>query len=217
MAENGRMTGSELSCLYEQDGFAALGEVLDDSATPLLLEYLDVCRIEQGLPADAGIIPAPSSGSVASSFALDQRVLSIAAQLLDAPPAVFGITYLCKPARTGLPALWHQDGAPWAERLRGSPALTIWIALDDANTSNGCLRLIPGSHRCGARTLHPNSRTDSMFGVEMDAALVDERIAIELPLESGHGVVHHPNVIHGSGPNRSMHPRRALAIRYRSL
>ena len=84
MAENGRMTGSELSCLYERDGFATLGEVLDDSATLLLLEYLNVCRIEQGLSVDAGIVPAPSSGSVASSFALDQRVVSIAAQLLDA-------------------------------------------------------------------------------------------------------------------------------------
>lgn len=217
MVETGSMTGSELSCLYERDGFVALGEVLDDSATALLLEYLDVCRIEQGLSADAGIVPAPSSGTVASRFALEQRVVSIAAQLLDAPPAVFGLTYLCKPAKTGLPALWHQDGAPWAERLRGSPALTIWIALDEADTSNGCLRLIPGSHRCGAQSLRPNSRTASMFGVEMDPASVDERNAIELPLEPGHGLVHHPNLIHGSGPNRSMHPRRALAIRYRSL
>ncbi|MGH9208630.1 MAG: phytanoyl-CoA dioxygenase family protein [Acidimicrobiales bacterium] len=51
----------------------------------------------------------------------------------------------------------------------------------------------------------------------MDAALVDEGSAIELPLESGHGSVHHPNLIHGSGPNRSMDPRRALAVRYRGL
>ena len=206
----------ELSCLYERDGFATLGEVFDDSATLLLLEYLDVCRIEQGLSADAAIVPAPPSGSVASGFALDQRVVSIAAQLLDAPPAAFGVTYLCKPARTGLPALWHQDGAPWAARLSGSPALTIWIALDDTNTNNGCLRVIPGSHRCGAQSLRPNSLTASMFGLEMDTAFVDERSAIELPLESGHGLVHHPNVIHGSGPNRSTQPRQALAIGYRS-
>lgn len=217
MADNGEMAGPELRCDYERNGFAMLGEVLDNSATPILLEYLDMCRIDQGLTVGDVIVPSPLSDNAASTFAWDQRLVGIAAQLLDAPAAVFGVTFLCKPARTGLPALWHQDGAPWAARLRGSSALTIWIALDDTNATNGCLRVIPGSHRGAAQSLRPNAFTASMFGVEMDTSSVDERSAIELRLQSGHGLVHHPNLIHGSGPNRSTQPRRALAIRYRSL
>jgi hypothetical protein len=216
-ANNGKMDRSELRGDYERDGFATLGEVLDNSTTLLMLEYLDECRVEQGLAEDAGIVAAPLADNIASGIAWDQQLVSIASQLLDASAAVFGISYLCKPARTGLPAWWHQDGAPWAERLGGSPALTVWIALDATNSSNGCLRLIPGSHRRVAQPLRPNALSASMFGVEMDAALVDEGNAIELPLQSGHGSVHHPNLIHGSGPNRSMHPRRALAVRYRGL
>jgi phytanoyl-CoA hydroxylase len=213
----GKMGRTELGCDYERDGFATLGEVIDNSTTLLMREHLDLCRIEQGLTLDAGIIVAALADNIANTVAWGQQLVSIASQLLDAPAAVFGITYLCKPAKTGLPALWHQDGAPWAGRLGGSPALTIWIALDDTNASNGCLRVIPGSHRRAAEPLRPNVLAASMFGVEMDAALVDEGDAIELPLESGQGSVHHPNLIHGSGSNRSTHSRRALAIRYQGL
>jgi hypothetical protein len=215
--DNDKVGRLDLSSGYVRDGFATLGKVLDSATTLLVLEHLDKCRVEQGLPADTGIIAAQLANNIASSVAWSQPLVSIASHLLDAPVDVFGITYLCKPARTGLPALWHQDGAPWRERLGGSPALTIWIALDHTNRSNGCLLVIPGSHCRAPQPLRPNTLRASMFGVEMDAPLVDKSSAFELPLESGHGSAHHPNLIHGSGPNRSTHPRRALAIRYRGL
>ena len=41
---------------------------------------------------------------------------------------------------------WHQDWEYW----RGTPKVSAWVALDDAKVDNGCLRVIPGSHRWGA-------------------------------------------------------------------
>jgi phytanoyl-CoA hydroxylase len=91
----------------------------------------------------------------------------------------------------------------------------MWIALDDADGGNGGLRVIPGSQRLDATPLHPNTVTPSLFGVEMDPTLVDETLAVDVALRAGDVSVHHPHLIHGSGPNRSDRPRRALAIRYR--
>jgi ectoine hydroxylase-related dioxygenase (phytanoyl-CoA dioxygenase family) len=124
----------------------------------------------------------------------------------------FGATYLRKPAGVGLPALWHQDGAPWAERLAGAAALTLWLALDDTDADNGGLRVVPGSHDLDPQPLRPAG--SSLFGVAMDFDLVDVGRAVELTVDAGGLVALHPALVHGSGPNRSLRPRTALALRY---
>jgi phytanoyl-CoA hydroxylase len=210
------MAASQWADQYRRHGFATLAGVLDPPAIHVALEHLERCQTEQRLPPTA-IVAVALADLPAAALAADERLTAIAAELLEAPPTAFGFTYLCKPARRGLPALWHQDGAPWLERLAGAPALTIWIALDDSDPANGGLRVIPGSHRLNAVALHPNAATPSLFGVEMDPTLVDETLAVDVPLRAGDLSVHHPQLIHGSGPNRSDRPRRALAIRYRGV
>jgi len=199
---------------YQRDGFVVLPGLLDPATTTSALEHLARYQAEHDLPADAGLVAVPLSEADAQ-LAGHERLIAAATALLDEPADPFGFTYLCKPARTGLPALWHQDGAPWAPRLAGAAALTMWVALDDADSLNGCLRVIPGSHGLDAQPLRPDAHTPSLFGVGMDPVLVDEGRAIEVPLRCGDVSAHHPNLVHSSGPNRSDRPRRAVAIRYR--
>lgn len=77
------------------------------------------------------------------------------------------------------------------------------------------MRVVSGSHRLPAQPLRPNAEVPSLFGAELDPALVDET-AVDLVLAPGDASLHHPNLVHGSGPNRSGQPRRALAVRYRA-
>ncbi len=91
----------------------------------------------------------------------------------------------------------------------------MWVALDLALEDNGCLKVIPGSHDLPAQPLRENHEP-SVFGLEMDLALVDSSLARPLIMEPGDVSAHHPNLIHGSDPNRTGRPRRALAVRYRS-
>lgn len=180
---------------YESQGWAVVRDVVDPA--PLLA----------ALPPGGPLVPVPDPGL---------GVLDVLAEeVLGGPAEVFGATYVVKPARTGLPALWHQDGHPWTERLGGAAATTLWVALDLSNPETGGLRVIPGSHRIPAQPLRPNPEP-SLFGVEVDPVLVDESLAVDVLLEPGDVSIHHPNLIHGSGPNRSDRPRRALAVRYRA-
>jgi hypothetical protein len=200
---------------YARDGYVVLPGLLTLEDVASAIEHLDSCRTRLRLPEDAPVIAvAPTE---ATDLVRAEVLVATARLLLDGPVELFGLSYLCKPASSGLPALWHQDGFPWQERLGGAAAITIWAALDDTDSTNGCLRVIPGSHRLPAQPLQKVGSPPSMFGVQIDPELVDDTTAVDLPLPAGDGSAHHPCLVHSSEPNHSTRPRRAMAIRYRSL
>jgi phytanoyl-CoA hydroxylase len=110
---------------------------------------------------------------------------------------------------------WHQDESHIPTRDRSLTA--AWLALDDATVDNGCLWVIPGSHRRGA--LYPTrdqadarfDGTPEAYGFPHD---VDEAIAVELP--AGSALIFDGYLLHRSLPNRSAGLRRALVNHYMS-
>jgi phytanoyl-CoA hydroxylase len=201
-----------LAADFQRDGFVVVPRLLTPAEVQSAIEHLDRSRRSLRLPDDAPMVAVPPT-----DLALSGPVPAVAALLLDGPVETFGMSYLCKPAGSGLPALWHQDGFPWRERLGDAAALTIWVALDDTDSTNGCLRMIPGSHKLPAQPLRQVESPLNMFGVELDPDLVEDARGIDLPLSAGDASAHHPGLVHSSKPNRSTRPRRALAIRYRRV
>jgi len=62
--------------------------------------------------------------------------------------SAFRAMFMNKPARKGTLLPWHQDGGEgWG--LDRDPLATLWTALDPATVSNGCVQIIPGSHKLG--------------------------------------------------------------------
>ncbi len=106
---------------------------------------------------------------------------------------------------------WHHDNA-YGE-LAPHTALTCLTALDDADVDNGCLRLIPGSHRLGqADYQHTAEDKANHVAIHMDA---DESKAIPAPLKAGHALIMHCHLLHKSEGNRSkLRDRRILFLRY---
>lgn len=108
---------------------------------------------------------------------------------------------------------WHQDGAYWG--LEPMEVLTAWVALGPATRANGCMRVLPGSHRGPALKQRDTFAPDNALsrGQEIEVA-VGEAQAVDLALEPGQMSMHHLWIVHGSDPNRSAVPRVGLAIRY---
>lgn len=194
---------------WVEHGHLVVQGVLDAATVDRLARHCDA------LPGDALRTAALDRDDVLAGIVADERLLAIARSVLDEPEP-FGATFVVKPAHTGLPALWHQDGHPWRERGIVD-AVTLWVAIDPATVENGCLRVIPGSHRMDTQPLRPRPDVESVFGAEIDPALVDEPAAVDVVLDPGDVSVHHPNLVHGSGPNATERQRRALALRYRSV
>lgn len=141
------------------------------------------------------------------------RFVVPASQLLGIKAVRFWHDQLfCKPAHHGGLVAWHQDYSYWT-RTGPMQHLTCWVALDHANSANGCLNYIPGSHRWDL--LDRTSLAGDMDGLEKflspdQKEQFDKKVAIEMP--AGCGTFHHPLMVHGSFENKSSRSRRAFVL-----
>ena len=101
---------------------------------------------------------------------------------------------------------WHQDDA-YAE-VTPAPYLTLWLALNDATPENGCISVMPGSHRHG---IVPHQATD--IG-KVCHSNDDPDQGTLVPLKSGSMAVFWSQTFHKSGPNLSNRTRKAFVIQY---
>lgn len=122
--------------------------------------------------------------------------------------SLFRAMVMNKPAAQGTALPWHQDGGDvWA--LDRDPLITIWMALDDATAANGCVEVIPGSHRLGLVTAQGSTLSDA----DAQRFCPEDRVhPLEVP--AGHAVLMHNWLIHRSGVNPTPRPRRAFTACY---
>lgn len=113
---------------------------------------------------------------------------------------------LFKPALHGDEVPWHQDNGYW--KFDPPNAISLWMALDDADESNGCMRFIAGSHKRG-QTGHEQREFVSLLHADADDAL-----AIPVPVAAGSAVIHHCQTLHNTKPNFSTRQRRAWVRHY---
>jgi phytanoyl-CoA hydroxylase len=142
----------------------------------------------------------------------DDRLLDVAQQFVGPDIALFASHYIAKPPFDGQPVLWHQDGSFWP--LEPMEVSTLWLAVDDSTPENGCMRVIPGSHRTDLQELVPRTEVANVLNSSIDPATVDERDGVDVVLSAGDVSMHHPNLVHGSNANTSPRWRRGLTIRY---
>ena len=108
---------------------------------------------------------------------------------------------------------WHQDSAHWG--LDSDKILTVWIALTDANEANGCMRMMPGSHKNG---IVPHTDTWDPNNILTRGQTIDEEIdeskAAWVTLKAGEASFHHVDMWHASKPNETSSRRVGVALRY---
>lgn len=125
-----------------------------------------------------------------------------------APVSIFRAMVMNKPAGQGTVLPWHQDGGDvW--KLDRDPLITVWVALDPATVANGCMEIVPGSHRTGLVTAEGSTLSEENAAIHCPPEKV-----MPLEVEAGHGVFFHNWLIHRSGVNPSDTPRRAFTACY---
>jgi ectoine hydroxylase-related dioxygenase (phytanoyl-CoA dioxygenase family) len=189
---------------------AALRDALDDliAANPgVRPEKLVSAHVEgdnrEGVRGDARFL----------ALARDPRIVGLVAGVLGDDIILWGCHVFCKPAGDGYETPWHQDGHYWP--IRPLANCTVWVALEESKVENGCLRVIPRSHR--ERTLHEHlheDRTDLTLNQRLAAGAFDERDAVDIELEPGQMSLHDVYMIHGARPNTSTKRRTGVALRY---
>ena len=139
---------------------------------------------------------------------LHPKVLAIVSQLIGPAITCNGNKLNLKLADGGSPVEWHQDWAFYPHT--NDDLLAVGVAMDDSTLENGCLLVLPGTHRGPLLDHHQ----DGVFiGAVTDPAFRPDG-AVPITLKAGGISIHHARLLHGSAPNRSPHPRRLLLFQY---
>ena len=146
-------------------------------------------------------------------LAMHPPIVDLVEDLIGPNIILWGCHVFCKPAEEGFETPWHQDGHYWP--IRPLATCTVWVALEPSLASNGCLRVIPGSHRDHALYPHLHEdRDDLTLNQRMAEGTFDEAQAVDLELEPGQMSMHDVYMIHGAKANRSGQRRTGVALRF---
>lgn len=142
----------------------------------------------------------------------DPRIVAYVKDILGDNLIAWGSHFFCKMPHDGKKVSWHQDATYWP--LSPSKAVTVWLAIDDADVENACMRFIPGSHHHGELTarMHEDDKDEILYqsvaNAEQFGAPVDNI------LQAGQISIHSDLLLHGSLANDSDRRRCGLTMRY---
>ena len=218
---------------YGRQGFVVFDDFLDsETLAAARAEALAICRGERG--DVEGLVRSAVEESDADVWRRYQCIHfphKVSAQLKDialSSASVGALVEIIGPnvklvqsmlfiKSEGRPGqAWHQD--EYFIPTRDRSLCAVWIALDDATVENGCLWVIPGSHRSGV--LYPDREHDSLdFDCTRESYgfSYSERDAVPVEIPAGAAVIFNGYLLHSSRPNtgnRGM--RRALVNHYMS-
>ncbi len=230
------MLTSEQVAQFQESGFLKGSRVLDDAAIEVLCD--ETLRViddyQSGTERDRKPVRVANlsgkaenpvwqivniwEGSAAFEELLHNPIIvEEVAQLMQAEMQareirLFHDQIQYKPASIGGVNMWHQDSPYWPILTPKDVQLSAWIALDDADAENGCMSMVPGSHRWGDH----GAIFGRMAGFEaLPETFEDHKVEVRLcPVEKGHVHFHHPLTWHGSHANTSGRPRRAIALHF---
>lgn len=141
-------------------------------------------------------------------------LLDAVEDLLGGDLLVDGTLVFYKPPRDSSYVSWHQDSVYSGWHL--TPSVSAWVALSASHRANGCMRVLPGTHKLGLLA-HDNVRDDPNLLTKRGERInmsVDESRAADVVLQPGEISLHQSTIIHGSNPNTSDEPRIGFIVRF---
>jgi non-heme Fe2+,alpha-ketoglutarate-dependent halogenase len=210
----GKLLTAEQVAHYQRDGILFPIPVLSaDEAAHFRSEFEAVAARLGGRPVAQSLGHTHTHFRWAYDLATHPRILDALEDVLGPDILVWTVSIFPKYPRDPGFISWHQDGTYWG--LDSTRVTTAWVALTDSTLDNGCMRVVPGSHRQAILphrdTYAPDNRLSRGQEIEVE---VSEDDAVDVVLRAGEMSLHHVNIIHGSNPNPSDGSRIGFAPRF---
>ena len=175
-------------------------------------EHTDVFDLEPGhtpeSPKLRRLKDPVKQHEVYKKFLHHPRILDIVEQLIGPGLRTNGNKLNMKSPEYGSPVEWHQDWAFYPHT--NDDILAVGVSMDEMKYENGCLLVIPGSHKGPVYSHHQ----DGHFAGAVTEELPDADKAVPIELEEGGISIHHVRTLHASAKNVSSRPRRLLLYQY---
>ncbi|TWU05570.1 phytanoyl-CoA dioxygenase family protein [Stieleria varia] len=199
---------------FNRDGYLAPFSVFSETEVQQTREYFDdlLAKVTAAGGDSYSISSAHLKHGRVYDILHDSRIVDRVADLLGENVIGWGSHFFCKMPGDGKAVAWHQDASYWP--LSPSKAVTVWLAIDDADRENACMKFIAGSHTSGHMTYRPSDSTEhnvlnqTIDNPEQYGTLVYD------PLAAGEFSIHSDLLLHGSEANESNRRRCGLTLRY---
>lgn len=199
---------------YNKNGYIAPLNVYSTSEIESIRTYFD--DLLQRVIAQGGNSYSISSAHLKYGPVYDiltnPTIVEYVSDLLGENVIAWGSHFFCKMPGDGQAVAWHQDASYWP--LTPSKALTVWLAIDDADQENGCMKFMAGSHHHGYMTFRPSDSSEhNVLNQTIDNP---EQYGTQVwdPLKAGQASIHSDLLLHGSEANHSTRRRCGLTLRY---
>ena len=212
--ENPKLLRSEQLATFNRNGFLTGIPIFDKQAATDIRTYFDQL-LAQYLAAGKdsySITTAHMKHGKVYDLLRHPRIVGYVKDILGENVVAWGSHFFCKLPHDGKKVSWHQDATYWP--LSPSKAVTVWLAIDDAEIENATMRFIPGSHHHGELTaqMHENDESEILYQSVADAE--DFGAPFDNILKAGEVSLHSDLLLHGSKANESERRRCGLTMRY---
>lgn len=196
---------------YARDGFVAPIDIFSEDEIAEIRAEIEAAEAKwpnalDGAGRNNGHLALP----VLDRIVHDSRILDAVEDVLGENILAAGSTLFIKEPNTGGFISWHQD-ARYAG-MEPHDWVTGWLAISNVTEENGCMQMIPGSHIDPLRDHVDTFGEDNLLTRGQEVQGIDESKAVPVPLKPGQLSLHHPRIVHGSGPNTSNERRIGFAL-----
>ncbi len=193
---------------YQRDGFYIVPDLFTSRECEAWKR--EALRLSQAVSSTV-IISAAAKSAAFRALSDDGRLVAVLRALMPDGIEFWSDKTVYKSARQAFATPWHCDESYW----RGArPKISVWIALDEANESNGALKVLPGSHK--RNWVHhsgdmaaTNNEFENVITPDWDAA---QEVICVLP--QGGAIFFSDRLLHASCPNRAGTDRYSLISTY---
>jgi Phytanoyl-CoA dioxygenase (PhyH) len=142
------------------------------------------------------------------------EVLDIVESLIGPDIALWSSHFISKPKGDGKRVPWHEDSAYWKGQLEPMEVVTLWLAIDPSNETNGGMRVVPRTHDNGFSEYEAVDPNQNVFPTEITRIERFDRLSVPINLEPNQASLHDGKLIHGSPANTSQLRRTGYTMRY---
>jgi ectoine hydroxylase-related dioxygenase (phytanoyl-CoA dioxygenase family) len=213
-----RLTAEERHA-YEATGYTTVPDVFERPELEAIDQEIDRLLPEAGEnePSRQGSIKQLGLRSRATrAFAEDARILTPIEEIVKPGIAIYSAKLIAKLPHSDEICHWHQDDAfylkPDDPRTFSQTRMSVWVPLQDAHEKNGCLWVVPGSHRWGLQDYDVPASGQCRKRITREQFAAEH--AIPVPVKAGTAVLFSALTWHHSKGNITDHVRRAFIVSY---
>ena len=221
-----RATSEEQIAAFQADGYLHLPRYLDESALDAtkqtlkkVMNKINTFRNEEIYYEDKAdptslkqIQHLENKDDFFQQLISTGTVYELAQELLQEEPIPKNIQYFNKPPKTGSATPAHQDG--YYFMLKPCRALTMWLALEEVDESNGCISYVRASHQQGLREHQRTKTLGFSQGITDFPRPDEEERMVKIKAQPGDLLIHDAMTIHLADKNCSSRSRKAIGFIY---